>query len=268
MFIIIFALILAAPVLYLFLLIDLSLWFLFLWIPSSLVLGFALELVFLYLYALLVGQHTKNNGFFKHYLLRNCCQCVHIFMNLRVKVIGKENIPSETFVVYSNHKSDLDPVMIYYGLHRRPMSAVGKESLFKNHIMRLITNTFKAIPINRENDREAAKSMINAIKLVKDGVNMIIFPEGGIKSRDVEEMVDLKAGAYKLAMKPKATILPIALVGTSQTAKVPFYKKKKITMYIEKPITPDMYENLNTRDVGLMVENIINTRIKEYEQQQ
>ena len=266
MLIILLTLIFGGAIVWLFTLIGLSLWFLFLWVPVGIILGFALLLVLLYLYTFFIGQHTKNNHFLKHLLLRSCCKCVYIFMNIKVKVVGRENIPDETFVIYSNHKSDLDPVMIYYYVHRRPISIVGKKSLFENHIMKLITKTFEAIPVNRENDREAAKSMINAINLVKEGVNMIIFPEGGIKSRDVEEMVDLKAGAYKLAMKPKATILPITLVGTSQTAKQPFYKRKKVTLIIEKPIKAESYEGLNTRDVGMMVEGIINSRIKEYEE--
>ena len=70
-----------------------------------------------------------------------------------------------------------------------------KKELFKSHIMKVIGNTFKAVIMNREDDREAAKAMISAIKQVKDGTSMIIFPEGGIKTRDVEEMVNLRAGA-------------------------------------------------------------------------
>lgn len=246
-------------------LIDLSSWFLFLWIPSSILLAAITIVLLTYLYLLLIGQHTKNEAPFKHILLRNATWLILKYNNIKYSIEGKENIPSETFVVYANHKSNYDPFFIYYGLKKKPITAVGKKSLFSNHVMKVISKTFKAVELDRDNDREAAKTMINAIKQVKDGMSMIIFPEGGIKTRDVEEMVNLRAGAYKLALKPNATILPIAICGSSKTAKVPFYKKKTIKVYILPAIKPSDYEGLNTTEVGNMVEEMINKKVKEYE---
>lgn len=246
-------------------LIDLSAWFLFLWIPSGLILALALEVLLIYLYLLLIGQHTKNEEPFKHILLRSGSWLLFRLIRVKLEIIGKENVPSETFVVYANHKSNFDPFFIYYACHTKPITAVGKKELFDNHMMKVIGNTFKAVIMDREDDREAAKTMIKAIKQVKDGTSMIIFPEGGIKTRDVEEMVNLRAGAYKLAIKPQATILPVAIVGSSMTAKVPFYKRKHIKVYILKPITKDDYQGMNTTEIGTKVESLINQKVKEYE---
>ena len=132
--------------------------------------------------------------------------------------------------------------------------------------MRLICNTFCAIPINRENDREAAKSIIKAIGMIKNGTSMIIFPEGGIKTRDVEEMVNLRAGAYKLATKSGAKILPCAIVGSSRIKSKRRIKRKNVTVIFFKPIDKEEYQSMNTTEIGLMVEEIINNGIKEYGQ--
>ena len=246
-------------------LIDLSAWYLFLWIPSSMIISVLVIGLLAYLYLLLIGQHTKNNGAFKHFLLRQLTWLIIKFINVKCVVEGKENIPSSTFVVYANHKSNYDPFFIYYALHVRPITAVGKKSLFTVHVMKLISRTFKAVEMDRDNDREAAKTMVNAIKQVKEGINMIIFPEGGIKTRDVEEMVNLRAGAYKLALKPGATILPVAIVGSSKTAKVPFYRRKNVKVFILPPITKEEYSGMNTTEVGNLVEDMINKKVKEYE---
>ena len=156
----------------------------------------------------------------------------------------------------------MDPLLVYYGVHVRPMAAVGKKSLFQNHFMHILKKCFTSVSLDRENDREAAKAMIEAIKEVKNGTNFIIFPEGGIKSRDVEEMVSLRAGAYKLAQKPGATIVPVAIIGSSMISKVKWYKKKIIKLKILKPITKDEYNNLNTTEIGTLVENMINNEVR------
>ncbi len=160
----------------------------------------------------------------------------------------------------------MDPIFIYYALHTDSVTAIGKSTLFKNHFMKLIGNTFGAIPLNRENDREAAKAIIKAIGDVKKGMSMIIFPEGGIKTRDVEEMVNLRAGAYKLATKSGAKILPCAIIGSSQIKKKRRIKRKNVTVIFYKPIDKEEYQKMNTTEIGLMVEDIINNGIKGYGQ--
>ncbi|MCR5350304.1 MAG: 1-acyl-sn-glycerol-3-phosphate acyltransferase [Acholeplasmatales bacterium] len=243
-------------------LIDLSAYFLFLWIPLGILLSLLTLGIILYLYLLIIGQHTKNNRFLKHFLLMSASNLAIKFAHIKFIVEGKENIPEETFVVYANHKSDLDPLLVYYGVHKRPMAAVGKKSLFQNHFMQILRKTFTSISLDRDNDREGARVMIEAIKQVKSGINFIIFPEGGIKTRDTEEMVDLRPGAYKLAQKPGATILPIAIIGSSQISKVKLFKKKVIRLRILKPIRFEDYKELNTTEIGTLVESRINGEIK------
>ena len=242
--------------------IDLSNYFLFLWIPLGILLSLITVVLFIYLFLLIFGQHTKNNRLLNHFLLMSASHLAIIFSHIKFKVVGKENIPNETFVVYANHKSDLDPLLVYYGVHKRPMAAVGKKSLFQNHFMTILRKTFTSISLDRDNDREGARVMIDAIKQVKSGINFIIFPEGGIRSRETEEMVDLRPGAYKLAQKPGATILPVAIIGSSQISKVKIYKKKVITLKILKPITQEDYKDLNTTEIGTLVENMINEEIR------
>lgn len=245
----------------LFTLIPLSLWYVLLWVP----LGMVLSLLTLAIFALLflcIASKTKPTHKFKHFILRNAAWLGIKFLRIRLEVFGKENIPEETFVVYANHKSNMDPVMIYFALHRI-CSAIGKKSLFVHPIMKLITKTYDAVPIDRENDREAAKSIAIAIKKVKNGLPMIIFPEGGIKTRDTDEMVNLRAGAYKLAMKAEAPILPVSIIGSSGVKTKKKWEKITVKIIFHTPIYKTEYAGKNTTEVGLMVEGIINKSIRE-----
>lgn len=240
-------------------------WWIALWVASGILSALLLVLVFALLF-LFIGSKTTPKSKFKVFVLRNALWIAFKFNHTTISSEGVENVPYDTpFVIYSNHKSMLDPAAIYMEINRI-VSAVGKSTLWKNKYMKMICDCFGALPMDRENDREAARNMIAAIKAVKGGLPMIIFPEGGIKTREVEEMVDLKAGAYKLAMKANAPIIPTSIMGSSEISKKKRWQKKHIHVIFHKAITPEEYKGKNTTEIGTYVENLINEDIHNYEQ--
>lgn len=264
MILLVLLLLLAGAYSYAFYYTGLSLWFYFLWTPVSIILSL-LTFVLFVLLMFQIWMRTDPKGKVRHKILYQVCQMVLILCNIKVKVIGKENIPNETFVCYSNHKSDIDPVALYCALHR-VCSAVGKKSLFRIPIIKQCQAVFGAISIDRDNDRAAAKSIIEAIRAVKGGMSYIIFPEGGIKSRETEEMVNLRAGAYKLVMKSGALLLPATIIGSSNTKKrKTIFKRVNITIIFHKTIPEEEYSLLNSTELGNHVMNMVNEDIIKYE---
>lgn len=267
MLLILIALILAVGYTFLFHLIPVSNWFLFLWIPLSIILGILTVLIYLVLY-FRFNNRKKPLGKYRHFILRQIISIASKWTNLHINVEGRENIPTDPhFVIYANHKSNMDPLILYLALNTK-LSIIGKKSLFKNPIMNNIAKTYAAIPMDRENDREALKSLLVAIKQVKDGIPMIIFPEGGIKSRDVEEMVNLRAGAYKLAIKSQGTILPVSIIGSSEISRKKLHQRKDIKVVIHKSIPYEEYKDLNSTKIGLQVEELINETVKKYSEKE
>ncbi|MBR6071753.1 MAG: 1-acyl-sn-glycerol-3-phosphate acyltransferase [Acholeplasmatales bacterium] len=243
--------------------IDLSPYYMFLWVPVSLLLALITFVIMVYIF-LVIGYRTKPNNRFKHFILRSAMNIFLKFYHIKLEVVGKENLPNDTYIIYSNHKSNMDPIFIYLATHSHEITAIGKHTLFKNYFMNLIRGTYGAYSLNRDNDREAAKTIVKAIGDAKNGMSIIIFPEGGIKTRDVEEMVNLRAGAYKVATKSGVQIVPCAIVGSSQIKTLKRRKRKNITVIFFKPIKKEEYASMNTTSIGLMVEDIINAGIKNY----
>ena len=235
-------------------------WFIILWIFLALLTSIALIIIWFLLFIKLCPR-SKPNGKIRHFVLRDLVFLFVKIYHVKYEVVGRENIPNETFVVYANHKSNMDPLILYLALKTR-LTAVGKSTLFKNPVMNNIKETFGAISIDRDNDREALKQIIFAIKEIKEGLSMIIFPEGGIKDRNEEEMVSLRAGAYKLVTKSQATILPVSIIGSSEISKRKRYKRKNVKVVIHNPIRYDEFKDKNTNEIGLMVEEIINNGVK------
>lgn len=87
---------------------------------------------------------------------------------------------------------------------------MGKHEILKYP---LIKTYFKYlhIPVNREDKRQAAQSMLQAKKKLAEGWSIVIFPEGGIPDDTAPEMAEFKPGAFVLAKKNNVPIIPITL---------------------------------------------------------
>lgn len=229
------------------------------WIALWVVVGFFTTVLLFCLFILALVPIFKLGSYdskWKHHIVYSIVSFILIVLRIKMEVVGKENIPQKPFVVFGNHKSMCD-VMIGYKAYHTVMSAVSKKSVFKVPLLNQIMSSCGVCSIDRENDREGVKELLKAIKKVEKGFNYLIFPEGGIKTREVETMVDLKPGAYKLATKANATISPMSIIGSSKISSRRFLKKMRIKVIIHKPIYSDFYQDMNTTELGEYVGKII-----------
>ncbi len=128
----------------------------------------------------------------------------------RIRVEGKENIPSgRSFLVCANHISLYDPPILGISLpiHLRYMA---KEELFKNRIFGGLLRALGAFPIRR--GKHDIGALRTAVKMLKDGENVTIFPEGG-RSKVQGRMRKGKSGAAMIAAKAGVDILPVGICG-------------------------------------------------------
>lgn len=143
----------------------------------------------------------------------------------RVKAEGIENLePGQNYVVCPNHKSLNDPPLLGTCV-KMPLRFMAKEELFENKLFGALIRALGAFPVKRgEGDLAALKS---AIKLLKDGENLVIFPEGARSPK--EHLHKGKSGAALIAVKAGVDIVPVGIRGTYK----PF---KKMTVRFGKPI--------------------------------
>ncbi|MFA5560773.1 MAG: lysophospholipid acyltransferase family protein [Acholeplasmataceae bacterium] len=202
---------------------------------------------------------SKPNNRYKHYVTRSLAFWANRFLlHLSIKVEGKENVPKTgRLTIYANHKSYVDPLLILE-IIKRPTTFTPKSALYKIPVLKQWLESIACFKIDRSNTRDTARSMIDAINTVKSEVAMTIFPEGGIKDRDEEKMVDMRAGAYKVGLKAKAELLPIRIFGTTEVKKRAPLRNTKIRVVILPVIKYDEVKDLNTTEVADMVMQRIN----------
>lgn len=130
----------------------------------------------------------------------------------RMEIYGIENFPMEGGVVLaSNHVSYLDPVVLG-GASPRPLYYLARDSLFKGFLTTKFLLSCNAFPMNRDGaDLTALKK---AIKLLKDGNVITIFPEG-TRSKD-GKLQKAKEGVAMLGIKSLSKILPTRIFGSDK----------------------------------------------------
>lgn len=127
-----------------------------------------------------------------------------------LEVRGLSNITGPgPFIFAANHTSNLDTPLVLSALpstlRRRTVVAAAMDNFFMDRRKAFRTVlVFNAIPIDRH--RVNRRSALQALELVEDHWNLLIFPEGG-RSPD-GQLQEFKGGAAYLADRAKATVIP------------------------------------------------------------
>nr|WP_224747038.1 lysophospholipid acyltransferase family protein [Pelovirga terrestris] len=133
---------------------------------------------------------------------------------LKLKVTGSENLTGDGPAIYvSNHQSNFDIPLLYAGLPIQ-FRWMAKQELFNIPLFGLAMKSSGYIPIDRSNRKEAMRSLTAAARRIRDGVSVIIFPEG-TRSAD-GTLQPFKKGALLLAAKAGVPIVPMAIHGSHQ----------------------------------------------------
>lgn len=129
----------------------------------------------------------------------------------RINVEGKENFPKEgPVILYSNHKSMWDPIIIGCVIDR-PIFFMAKSELFRYPVFGLILKNINAFPVKRgAPDRKAIR---RALEILSENKVLGIFPEGTRSKAD--GLLKPEPGIALIAVKSKNSILvPVAIKGS------------------------------------------------------
>jgi 1-acyl-sn-glycerol-3-phosphate acyltransferase len=128
---------------------------------------------------------------------------------LRLKVLGKENVPKSGPVIFaSNHVSYLDPILVGVSLPRR-LNFLAKEEIFKSRPLSWLMRKLQAFPVSRE--RVGPSTVRNALQLLGKGKGLLLFPEG--TRGDGKSFLKAKNGIGIIAGRSGAAIIPTYLRG-------------------------------------------------------
>lgn len=166
---------------------------------------------------------------------------------LRLEIHGRENIPQAGPVVLAaNHLSLLDPPVLGAASNRKA-HFMAKSELFKPAFFGWIIKNLGVFPVHRgAADRAAIKT---GLAFLEQGQVVSVFPEG-TRSK-TGQLGEAGAGAFMLAAKTKAEIVPALIFGTDLKRHAGW---PKVYVLFGKPLVYDKNQSVNKEHLALITE--------------
>ncbi len=146
------------------------------------------------------------NNAVHHFILGLAFIIVKLFFPFKVE--GRKNLPKRgPYMLYANHLSGWDPIILAVMLAPRKGYFMAKKELFESKIMGWFFDCLGAFPVNRDNaDITAVKTSIQHIQ--NDDI-MIIFPEGTRNPEKDGKVKEFRNGVGIIALKTKCDVVPV-----------------------------------------------------------
>ena len=112
------------------------------------------------------------------------------------------------------------------------------------------------MPINRENDREALKSILQAVDYLKrDLCSIAVYPEG--TRTKTGRLLPFHAGTFKIAQKAKVPVVVAAIQGTENVRKNFPFRRTDVKLDILELIPAEEVTATNTQELSARCRNRI-----------
>jgi 1-acyl-sn-glycerol-3-phosphate acyltransferase len=163
-----------------------------------------------------------------------------------VRVVGLEKIDTSRTHVYAvNHASALDIPVLYACLPFQ-FRIVHKKELLSYPIVGWHLKRSGQVCVDQQNPARSVGQIKSAVRTLKNGMPLVIFPEGGRSADGIVK--SFLPGAFFLAIKAQVDIVPIALVGTYELLPMDTYhiKPRPLEMRVGEPIST---AGLHVRDM-------------------
>ena len=172
-------------------------------------------------------------------------------LGFRLHTQGLEKTPKagRVFLV-CNHLNDIDPAVLLHCFPHQQLAFISKKENDKKPIIGPFLHRIMCQPVNRENDREALKTILNCIRLLKeDQVSIGVFPEGRIYPD--KKLHTFRSGVFKVAQKTQVPIMVCTLQNTQYAlGNAMKLKPTEIHMHLVDVLYPEDYAGMTTVDLG------------------
>jgi 1-acyl-sn-glycerol-3-phosphate acyltransferase len=180
---------------------------------------------------------------------------------VKVKITGLEKLnPRQSYVIACNHQSVYD-IFVVYGWLPMIFKWMMKAEIRRIPFVGMACEAAGHIFINRSNPIAAKHSLEKAKSQLKNGVSVVIFPEG-TRTHD-GKMGKFKRGAFRIATDLSLPIVPVTLCGSYErmprnTLNV---TPGTIEMKIHQPIDVNPFSPDNFQELMQKTWNVINSAL-------
>lgn len=176
---------------------------------------------------------------------------VFTLLGMKIDLQGEDLVPKDgRFLMVCNHLNILDPVLLLGCFPKAQLAFISKKENADMFIIGNLMHKLMCQMINRENDREALKTILKCIQMLKeDKVSVCVFPEG-YTSRD-GKLHHFRPGVFKIATKAQVPIVVCTLQNTQKVfGNAKHLKKTPVPLHVVGVIQPDTFAGRTAVDIA------------------
>jgi len=168
------------------------------------------------------------------------------------------------YIFCPNHVSALD-IPLILAVIPIPIQYIGKAEIAKIPIFGYFYKNNSVI-VNRNNKRDAYSAFLKAEKTLRSGLNMCIFPEGGIPSSQIF-LKKFKNGPFRLALDQNINLVPVTMPDNKSVFPQEYFKGCPgiVRIKIHKAINPEKLSEKSINNLNTSVYNTIFEQLKNYD---
>ena len=232
---------------------DGSIWALLLGFCGSFVLGLVVAFLFFFVMCKRVDTSVVQEQDSPFYRKMAEVYIRAIVKLLRIKIVtkGMEQLPKEgRYMLVCNHLCITDPVVLLHCFYKSQLACISKRENNEMFLIGQLMHKLLCQLINRENDREALKTILSCIQIIKDDkASIAVFPEGYCSDDGL--LHKLKPGVFKIAQKTQIPIVVCTLRDTCDV--IPNIKKLKpsrVELHLVGVVQPEEFAGKTTVDIS------------------
>jgi 1-acyl-sn-glycerol-3-phosphate acyltransferase len=203
--------------------------------------------------AALAISPVDKKGRVQHWIARIWARCGVGISLSRLKLEGAENLSKARVAVYApNHTSYMDIPVIFAALPFQ-FRILAKKELWQWPFIGWYLKRSGQMPIDIGNPHATLSSLGGAVKALRGGMPLVVFPEGGRTSTG--ELRPFLSGAAYLAIRAQVPLVPIALKGVYDLLPIHthhFYPGE-LTVQVGEPIET---KGMSVRQNGELTERL------------
>ena len=207
-------------------------------------------------------EYDKQSKFYR-FLLTSSTGLGMRIMRIKYDLIDFDKIPKGKQMLFvCNHRSNFDPLISWHVLKKHDPAFISKDSNFKVPFYGRMIKRCCFMAIDRENPRNAMKTIDRASKLlIADEVAIAVYPEG-TRSKDCV-LLPFHNGVFKIAQKANVPVVVLTIQGTEKISHNYPWKSTRVRIKVVEVMSAEHVKESRTADISEEAREIIAKDLEE-----
>jgi 1-acyl-sn-glycerol-3-phosphate acyltransferase len=183
----------------------------------------------------LISSLWDKSGRMQHRIAQLWGRVITSISGAKVTVLNGERLDGRVAVYAANHLSYTDTPVLF-GILPFQFRIVARHDLFTLPFIGWHLTRSGQIPVNVSNPRASISSLGGAVKTLRSGMPLFIFPEGG--RSETGYLQEFLNGPAFMAIRAGVPIMPMALIGTYELLPIHTaeFHPVPVTLVVGEPI--------------------------------